>query len=138
MVNLLKFIIYFMEKIQLFFKGIVDTNHLNIDDKMLHFYVFGFLCLFIYIVVHFAFKRIAKYNLKIISWFYTLTVAIVLAFAIEVGQKASNSGHMEFGDIAYGIYGFLVFYMIFQFFAWILRRIIKSYRKSHPQEPRNI
>jgi glycopeptide antibiotics resistance protein len=40
-------------------------------------------------------------------------VIIVLAFAIEIGQWYTGTGVMESTDIAYGITGFLVMFLIF-------------------------
>jgi hypothetical protein len=61
-----------------------------------------------------------------ISWFYTLTVAVVLAFAIEIGQNQTNTGNMEFWDIVYGINGYLFFFAIF-IVLLILYRITRKY-----------
>ena len=60
------------------------------------------------------FKMLAKRDhTMVITWLYVFTVIIVLAFAIEVGQWYTGTGVMESTDIAYGITGFLVMFIIF-------------------------
>ena len=49
----------------------------------------------------------------VITWLYVFTVIIVLAFAIEIGQWYTGTGVMESQDIAYGITGFLVMFLLF-------------------------
>jgi hypothetical protein len=97
-----------------------DSTNLNLNDKQLHFYIFGLACFVLFLFVHMVFKKLAKVSIMIISWFYTLTVAIVLAFAIEIGQRQSATGKMDFWDIVYGINGFLFFFAIFVFFLLIV------------------
>lgn len=87
-----------------------DQYSLNLSDKQLHFFIFGFACFLLFLIVHIVFKQIAKFSVMAISWFYTLTVAIVLAFAIEIGQRQTGTGQMDFWDIVYGINGFLFFF----------------------------
>ena len=36
------------------------------------------------------------------------TLIIVITFAIEIGQKVTNTGNMEFADIVFGVVGFIV------------------------------
>ena len=35
----------------------------------------------------------------VIAWIYVFTLIIVITFAIEIGQKVTNTGNMEFADI---------------------------------------
>lgn len=103
--------------------GLNNVYAISLTDKQLHFWVFGALCVVIFIVVHLFFKYINKFSLKAISWFYTFTVAIVLAFAIEIGQKQTNTGRMEFADIVYGIYGFIVLFFAYQLIEYFIKMI---------------
>ena len=61
-----------------------------------------------------------------IAWIYVFTLIIVITFAIEIGQKISGTGVMEFADIAYGVVGFLCMYVMFA----IIRSIWHLIRKS--------
>lgn len=40
------------------------------------------------------------------------TLIIVITFAIEIGQKVTNTGNMEFADIVFGVVGFIVMFFI--------------------------
>jgi len=103
-----------------------DQTNLNLNDKQLHFYVFGLACFMLFLLVHFVFKRLAKVSIMAISWFYTLTVSVVLAFAIEIGQRQTGTGKMDFWDIVYGINGYLFFCALFVFCLLVIY-IIKKY-----------
>jgi len=100
-------------------------------DKQLHFWVMGLLGVGLYIIVYLVFKLISKFSfsIPILSFIYTFTVMIVIVFAIELEQALTNRGHMEFADAAAGIYGFLVFFIIYALVALIvyaLWRTIKN------------
>jgi hypothetical protein len=49
----------------------------------------------------------------VITWLYVFTLIIVIAFAVEIGQWYTGTGSMESEDIAYGIAGFLVMFIVF-------------------------
>ncbi|AOL97182.1 uncharacterized protein BS16045_01464 [Bacillus subtilis] len=57
------------------------------------------------------------------SFIYTVTVIIVIVFAIEIQQKVTGRGNMEFLDATEGIKGFLVFFMFFLLLKMLLRFI---------------
>lgn len=42
-----------------------------------------------------------------------ITLILVITFAIEIGQKVTNTGTMEFADIVFGVVGFIVMFFIF-------------------------
>ncbi len=50
------------------------------------------------------------------------TLIIVITFAIEIGQKVTNTGAMEFADIVMGVFGFVVMYTVFA----VIRQIVKA------------
>ena len=114
MKELLYLIIELFTRFSAFFRRVSQKLDLNLDDKQLHFVVIGLLCLGIFVIVQFIFKRLAKWKLSSISFIYTITVGIMIAFAIEIGQWKSGSGSMEFSDIVYGIYGFIIFFIAYQ------------------------
>ena len=65
-------------------------------------------------VVYPFFKWLAKCNaIMTISWIYVFTLIIVLTFAIEICQKVSHTGVMEFADIMFGLVGFIVMFSVF-------------------------
>ena len=45
--------------------------------------------------------------------FFFTSYIVVITFAIEIGQKISDSGTMDFADIVFGIAGFLLMFVIF-------------------------
>lgn len=110
MIEFLKAIIEIMSTIHREISQLNNVYAIDMTDKQLHFWVFGFVCILIFVVVHVVFKWLSKRSILAISFFYTLTVAIVLAFAIEIGQYQSKTGHMEFADILYGLYGFIIMF----------------------------
>lgn len=86
---------------------------LHFDDKQLHFIIIGVIGMFIYVVVDKLFKAMSKYNISILSFIYTFTVLIVIVFGIEMEQKVTSSGKMEFSDIMSGLWGFTAFFVIY-------------------------
>lgn len=93
-----------------------DAFEYDFTDKELHFLVIGVLGMAMIFVVYPVFKWLAKNNhVMVISWIYVFTLIIVITFAIEIGQKVSNTGAMEFADIMFGLVGFLAMFAIFSF-----------------------
>ena len=87
---------------------------LELTDKDLHFLVIGLLGMGMLFVVYPLFRWLAKRNHEmVIAWIYVFTVILVITFAIEIGQKVSGTGSMEFADIAYGVVGFLAMFFLF-------------------------
>jgi len=91
--------------------------------------------MFMICFIHPIFKWLVKHNKTlIISWFYVLTVIIGLTFAIEIGQKITKTGAMEFADIVFGIFGYLIMFTIFIIIKWIIKGIIKIIKKITKKE----
>jgi TRAP-type uncharacterized transport system fused permease subunit len=94
--------------------GINDAGGWYFDDKQLHFLVFGAIGMLLIFVLYPIFKFLASRNhTMVITWLYVFTVIMVLAFAVEIGQWYTGTGRMESSDIAYGICGFLVMFLVF-------------------------
>jgi formate hydrogenlyase subunit 3/multisubunit Na+/H+ antiporter MnhD subunit len=129
MKELLYLIIDIFTRFHLFFLELNISMDLNLDDKELHFFVIGFLCLFIFVFVQFWFKRLAKWNISIISFIYTLTVAVVITFSVEIGQWKTGTGNMEFADIVFGLYGFIAIFIVYELLVFIARMILKLLKK---------
>ena len=121
---------------------IMDLNNaweLPLSDKDLHFLVLGLLGLGLIFVIYPLFQYLARQKkIMTIAWIYVTTVMVVITFAIEIGQKITNTGHMEFADIMYGMVGYLVMFFVFVVIRWIFRRIRclirKMRRKNHRSE----
>jgi glycopeptide antibiotics resistance protein len=76
--------------------------------------VIGLLGLGMVFVIYPLFCHLAKKNrIMTITWIYVFTVILVITFAIEIGQKISKTGNMDFGDIMYGVVGFLAMFVVF-------------------------
>lgn len=105
----------------------------NFTDKELHFLVIGLLGMGMLFVIYPLFKYLAKKKHEmVIAWIYVFTVIVVITFAIEIGQKITGTGHMEFGDIVFGLAGFLLMFVIFALIRMIyhfIRRLIQKHKK---------
>ncbi len=114
--TLLYFIVELIAKVHSKLLSLNDAFEYDFTDKELHFLVIGALGMIMIFVVYPVFKWLARNNhVMVISWIYVFTLIIVITFAIEIGQKVSNTGAMEFADIMFGLVGFLVMFAIFSF-----------------------
>ena len=98
-----------------------DGFELRLGDKELHFIVMAVIAMVLFFAVHAVFRRLAKWSVTALSFIYVFTVMAVLGFAIEIGQKVSGTGEMDFGDVVSGLYGVLAFfavYTVWRLLAW--------------------
>lgn len=101
-----------------------DQFEYNFSDKELHFLVIGLIGMGLVFVLYPLFRWLAKRNHEmVITWIYVFTVLTVLAFAIEIGQKITDTGTMEFADIMFGLVGFLVMFAGFSLVRMLYRWI---------------
>ena len=111
----------------------------NFTDKELHFLVIGLLGLGMIFVIYPLFKLLAKHNHEmVIAWIYVFTVLVVITFAIEIGQKWTSTGNMEFADIMYGLVGFMVMFFAFCFVRGIyhgIQKLIRYYKEKDQRKP---
>ena len=98
------------------------------SDKKLHFIVMGIIGMIVVLAAYFIFKLLQNHPL-VIAFIYVFTVIVVITFAIEIGQKISDSGTMDFADIVFGIAGFLLMFVIFAVIRQIFLAIINLFRK---------
>lgn len=89
------------------------TAGFSMNDKDLHLWVMGIIGIFSFLAVHLVFKSLAQYSVTAISFIYTFTVMVVIVFAIEIQQKITGRGNMEFDDAVIGLWGFLLFFLIY-------------------------
>lgn len=119
-------IVGLIAKIHSYLLRLNDAYEYNFSDKELHFLVIGVLGMAFLFVVYPVFKWLAKHDhVMVIAWLYVFTLIIVITFAIEIGQKVTNTGAMEFADIMMGVFGFLAMFVIFA----ILREVYKAIRR---------
>ena len=103
-----------------------NAFEMNFSDKQLHFLVIGLLGMAMIFVVYPLFKYLAKHDHEmVIAWIYVFTVIIVITFAIEIGQKITGTGNMEFADIMFGLVGFLLMFVIFSLIRILFHLILR-------------
>ncbi len=123
MKELLYWIVECIAKIHSWLLRLNDAYEYNFTDKQLHFLVIGVLGMGLIFTVYPVFKWLAKRgHVMTIAWIYVFTLIIVITFAIEIGQKVTNTGAMEFADIVMGVFGFVVMYTVFA----VIRQIVKA------------
>lgn len=109
---------------------IVGIGGYTLTDKQLHFIFMAVIGIIIFGCTQVLFKWLAKYSITAISFIYSFTVMIVIVFAIEIQQKITNRGNMEFADIVYGMYGFFYVFAIYLVIKIIVMLITNFIRKS--------
>ena len=103
---------------------------LRLTDKELHFWVIGLLGIFLFFIVQKLFKFIAQYSITVISFIYTFTVLVVVVFTIEIMQKLTGRGNMEFLDIVEGIRGFVIAFLIYLIIRLLIVGVKKIFKGS--------
>lgn len=129
MVYLLKMISSITNNIHDFLIGIFQLLGYNMTDKQLHFLVIGVIGMVIFLLVDLLFKYLAKYSISAISFIYTFTVMVVFVFAIEIEQKITGRGNMEFKDITAGLWGFMEFFGVYLALKLLIFLAKKGYGK---------
>ncbi|OZU87152.1 hypothetical protein CIL03_18375 [Virgibacillus indicus] len=111
---------------------LIDIFGLHLTDKQLHFWVIGIIGIvtFFFVYIFFKIVEMLKWNITILAFIYTFTVMVVLVFAIELQQAITNRGNMEFADAVMGLWGFLVFFIIYAVAAFIIYLIVKSFKRD--------
>ena len=123
-------IVYMISKIHNRLMGLNDAYEYNFSDKELHFIVIGVLGMLMIFVVYPFFKSLAKHDhIMVIAWIYVFTLIIVITFAIEIGQKVTNTGNMDFADIVFGVVRFIVLFFIFSCIRAVYHLIVKLIRR---------
>ena len=109
---------------------ILGTLGLNLTDKDMHFWVIGIIGIVIFFITDIIFKVLSKWNISAVSFVYTFTVLLVLVFAVEIEQKITGRGNMEFKDAAVGLKGFLFLFSIYLLIillvktvSWIIKKL---------------
>lgn len=132
MTGFLYWVVEQIAKIHRYLLTLNDSFEYVFTDKELHFIVIGFLGMGMLFVVYPIFKALSKNHVMVIAWIYVFTLILVLTFAIEIGQKVTNTGAMEFADIVFGVVGFLFMFIVFSVIRGIyhlIKDFWKNYRK---------
>ena len=131
-------IVEIIAKINNYLLKLNDSFEYNFSDKELHFLIIGALGMAMIFVVHPVFKWLVRTNhIMVISWIYVFTLIIVITFAIEIGQKVTNTGAMDFADIVFGVVGFIFMFFVFSVIRAIYHvvcRILYRYREGYEDE----
>ena len=129
-----EFLYFIVELIARVHNRIMQLNNAyeyDFSGKELHFLeigIVGMLCIFL---VYPIFKWLAKHDhVMVIAWIYVFTLVIVITFAIEIGQKVTNTGNMDFADIVFGIIGFMALFFAFSVIRLIYHGIVRLIRKN--------
>lgn len=131
---LLYWIVGWITRIHNYILRLNDAYEYNFTDKELHFLVIGALGMALIFAVYPVFKWLAnREHIMTIAFIYVFTLIIVITFAIEIGQKVTNSGNMEFADIMTGVLGFMMMYGIFA----VARKICKAVRRLSEGTPKS-
>lgn len=122
----LYWIVEMIARIHRYLLKLNDAYEYNFTDKELHFLIIGALGMAMIFVVYPLFKWLARNNhVMVISWIYVFTLIIVITFAIEIGQRVTGTGNMEFADIMFGVLGFISMFVVFSLFRGIYHLIAR-------------
>ena len=103
----------------------------TLSDKQMHFLVIGILGILLIFIIHPLFRHLSKTNhVMVISWIYVFTLILVITFSIEIGQRLTGTGDMEFADIVSGIGGFIFMFAIFALIRAAAIGIIRLIRRN--------
>jgi hypothetical protein len=86
---------------------------LGLTDKDLHFWFVGVVGTVIFVISDLIFRYVIRWSVSVISFIYTFTVLIVVVFGLEIEQKITGRGAMEFADIVSGLWGFIAIFSVF-------------------------
>lgn len=132
MKSLLYWIVGWITKIHNYILRLNDAFEYNFTDKELHFLVIGILGMAFIFAIYPIFKWLAnRGHIMTITFIYAFTLIIVITFAIEIGQKVTNTGNMEFADIVMGVFGFVLMYAVFAVVRQICKAIAKLCRRLY-------
>lgn len=104
-----------------------DKFEANLSDKALHFIVIGIIGMAMMFVIYPIFKWLAKKNrVGYAAWIYVFSLLCTITLLIEIGQKLTNTGTMDFKDIVAGLAGFIIASGAWFIVVWIGKKIFKK------------
>ncbi|WP_284036372.1 hypothetical protein [Neobacillus sp. 114] len=113
---------------------IFDSLGYSLTDKDLHFWVIGIIGMILFVPTHIIFKFLSKWSITVVSFIYTITVLLVIVFAIEIEQKITGKGNLEFADVMAGVYGFIFLFIIYLAFKIIISKLVGFVNKERPKD----
>jgi len=135
MTQVLYRIVGLIAKIHAYILSLNDLYEYQFNDKELHFLVIGALGMLMIFAIYPVFKYLAnRGHILTITSIYVFTVVVVITFAIEIGQKITHTGSMEFADILFGVTGFLAMYLVFATFVGFIKLIKRALIKEEENE----
>lgn len=137
MKELLYWVVGWITRIHNYILRLNDAFEYNFTDKELHFLIIGILGMGFIFAIYPVFKWLAnRDHIMTITFIYALTLIVVITFAIEIGQKVTDSGNMEFADIMMGVIGFVLMYAVFATVRQICKAIYRLIRGNKTKEQR--
>jgi hypothetical protein len=82
----------------------------ELSDKDLHFWLIGIIGIVLFLSIHPILKGMSQLSFTTVSFVYTFTVLVVIVFALEIQQKITGRGQMEFEDAIVGLWGFIAMF----------------------------
>ncbi|KUP04022.1 membrane protein [Bacillus coahuilensis p1.1.43] len=138
MKEIILFIAEVVNELHDFFIYFTNSLGLELNDKQLHLWIMGIIGIIFFFGVQIVFKWLSNWSITAISFIYTFTVMVVIVFAIEIQQKITNRGNMEFADAVIGLWGFLLFFIAFLIIKglmvlgiWIVKKVRVRYEGKH-------
>lgn len=100
------------------------------SDKELHFFVVGMIGMLTFFALFVLVKIIQqlKFSTTIIAFIFAFILMVVFVFAIEIQQAVTQSGNMEFADAVAGLWGFIVFFIVYAVIAGAFYGLFKFLR----------
>ena len=110
--------------------GLNDSYELYLSDKELHFYVVAITGVLLILVLYPLFRYLVKRNKTLyIVWIYVFTFLLAFTLLIEIGQRLTGTGMMDYMDTVAGLVGFMlasfgvfVIRWIYMFIKWVIRK----------------
>lgn len=65
---------------------------------MIHFFFMGIIGIVLFIVIDLVIKILVKFGVSVLSFIYAFSIIVVVSFVIEIQQKMTGAGNMEFAD----------------------------------------
>jgi len=135
MKEMLYWVVGWITKIHNYILHLNDAFEYNFTDKELHFLVVGVLGMGLVFGIYPIFRWLVQRNhVLTLTWIYVFTLIIVLTFAIEIGQKITHSGNMEFADIMTGVLGFVLMFFVFATIREVCRMILRLFSEKQKDD----
>ena len=125
--RLLHYVVDKVSRLHEYILNLNDVYQLSLNDKELHFIIFGLCGLVLLIILVPFIKWLVKKNLvTLIAWIFVFTILIVMTFMVEIGQKVTGTGNMDFKDMLAGIGGFVVISVVYM----IVKKVIATFKQN--------